>query len=112
MANILNLILNKLGKSSPEELSPAGKETFYRYQKFLELSQKGITIPMFYEFKKSSKEQIIAALVNPEIKLNSDQFKYLQAELSICLIDLAMLESPAKATEMLEKQLKEKHNIK
>ena len=110
--NILDQILQKLGKSSPEELSPLGRETYYRYRKLLEKSQKGLTIPDLYEFEKGEIEHIISDLADPNVKLNESLDMFLKARLRDCLILKSMMESPAKGAEMLEKYLKNIHDLK
>jgi hypothetical protein len=110
--DILSVILQKLGKASPEELSPLGKETYYRYRELLEKSQKGLTIPDLYEFMKGEKEHIISDLASPDVKLNGNLDIFLKARLRDCLILIGMMESPQKGAEMLERYLKNIHDIK
>ena len=110
--DILDRVLQKLGKRSREELSDAAKITYDQYRQFLVQAEKGITLPMLYDFKKAEKERILMELANPNIKLNSEIDMFLKAELRICLTDIAMLDSPQKGIEMLERQLIQKFNLK
>lgn len=101
----LQTILQKLGKSGPEELTPAGRATYEQYREFLTRAEKGITVQTLYDFKKAEKERIIGEIANPDVRLNSELDMFLKAELKICLIDLAMLESPQTGLKMLEREL-------
>ena len=109
MANILTEVLRKLGKKY-EELRPAGKATFDRWEKVL--SSGPIDIPKLKEFLEGEKEAIERDLASYQYELNSKEDMFLKAELHLCMTILTLFESPEKAAKMLETYLKRLHKIK
>jgi len=109
MSNILELVLQKLGKKSPAELSQIGRETYERFEKIL--TGEPLTLDKLHAFMKSERASIQDDL-DKGVEMNSNLDMFLKARSMDCKIWITLMESPKQAAEMLEQYLKKIHGIK
>ena len=103
MIDVLNKVLKKIGINY-EELSPAEKATYKRWQSVLD--GKPITIDSLLKFLKGENERLMVRLIDRKLEPGSPLAEALRAELRVYKLIISVIEAPKGSSDKLEGYLK------